>query len=120
MVSVRIRAADSARTTIRKLDHTTDELSQYEKTMKPYKRPPMKPHISYVPDDTGADTKQAAAYIHPASSKMVQLVLNATERDPDGRSEYCWLRLPNGDLMLGVFPCGDTYLAAEEDAQFPG
>jgi hypothetical protein len=31
----------------------------------------------------------------------------------DGRSEFVWLRLSNGDLILGVFPCGDTYFEVE-------
>lgn len=25
------------------------------------------------------------------------------------RSEFCWITLPNGDLVLGVYPEGDTY-----------
>lgn len=38
----------------------------------------------------------------------------------DTRSSWNWLRLANGDLMIGIFPCGDTYLelsdgAAEQD-----
>lgn len=60
------------------------------------------------------------AFVHPASKQSIKKVLNAEQGDDDGRSEYCWLRLPNGDLMLGVFPRGDTYLAVEEDAVFPG
>lgn len=40
----------------------------------------------------------------------------------DTRSSWNWLRLANGDLMIGVFPCGDTYVElsdgpAEQDWQ---
>jgi hypothetical protein len=34
--------------------------------------------------------------------------------DNDGRSDFVWLRLPNGDLILGVWPQGDTYLTVVE------
>jgi hypothetical protein len=32
----------------------------------------------------------------------------------DGRSNFMWIRLRNGDLILGVFPEGDTYFKYEE------
>lgn len=73
------------------------------------------PHITY--DDE--DETRALAFIHPASPAAVRKVLRAKEGFIDGRSEYCWLRLPNGDLMLGVFPRGDTYFAVEDDAAYP-
>jgi hypothetical protein len=47
--------------------------------------------------------------IIPAKPEDVTKVLAAAENDPDGRSQFVWLRLANGDLMLGVFPQGDTY-----------
>lgn len=72
-------------------------------------------HTTY--DDE--DSSRPLAHIHPASEASVQLVLAADEQSDDGRSQFVWLRLPNGDLMLGVFPQGDTYLECEEDAAYP-
>ena len=54
------------------------------------------------------------AWIHPADPKSVLKVLEAPVETGDGRSDWCWLRLPNGDLMLGVFPQGETYEEVEE------
>jgi hypothetical protein len=56
--------------------------------------------------------------IKPASPESVETVLAADEDDEDdedGRSEWLWVRLPNGDLILGVYPQGDTYLVTERD-----
>jgi hypothetical protein len=75
----------------------------------------MKPHITY--DDN--DETLVLARVHPASKASVDLVLNSPLEGQDGRSDWCWIRLPNGDLFLGVFPQGDTYFAVEEDAQYP-
>ena len=57
--------------------------------------------------------------VHPASDQSVKLVLEAGVDDPEGRSEFLWIRLPDGDLVLGVYPQSDTYCACEADAQFP-
>ena len=81
-----------------------------------------KPHIIRQ-DVEGEDSdwnKRPIAWVHPASMDAVSRVLAAMEGDEDGRSEYCWLRLPNGDLMLGVFPRGDIYFDVEIDASYPG
>ncbi len=75
----------------------------------------MTAHIAY--DDN--DDTRPIAYIHPASKLSVDTVMSADETSEDGRSPWVWLRLPNGDLFLGVFPQGDTYLDCEEDAAFP-
>lgn len=53
--------------------------------------------------------------IKNASPEAVQHVLGVSEADLDGRSQWVWCRLPNGDLMLGVFPQGDTYLDHERE-----
>lgn len=58
--------------------------------------------------------------VHPASRESVDLVLSRSEDDPNGRSNWLWVRLPNGDLILGVFPQGDTYEMVERDAFPPG
>lgn len=39
-----------------------------------------------------------------------------TEKGLDARSPWCWARLASGDLILGTFPQGDTYLEIEKDA----
>lgn len=74
------------------------------------------PHYTYDNDDC----QRLLATIHPASEQSMQLVLAADEHSDDGRSQWVWLRLPNGDLILGVFPQGETYLACEEDACYKG
>lgn len=65
-------------------------------------------------DETGA----VIAETFPASQDAVDRLL-AAPVDADGRSEWTWLRLANGDLMLGLFPAGETYfdleLAVEAD-----
>jgi len=66
-----------------------------------------------------AEDEITIATIHPASEDSVHTVLNASVNDEDGRSNWVWLRLPNGDLILGVFPQGDTYFSCEEDAHYP-
>lgn len=50
-----------------------------------------------------------------ADQRAVDYVLAQSTSSMDGRSEWLWLRLPNGDLVLGVFPQGDTYFATEWD-----
>lgn len=80
----------------------------------------MKAHITYIEDETGADTDKVLAYIHPASQDSVNYVLAQSTKDKsNGRSQWVWVRLQNGDLCLAVFPYGDTYLALEADAQYP-
>ena len=70
-------------------------------------------------DDDTEHGRVGIACIHPASRKSIALVAAQREDDPDGRSQFMWVRLSNGDLILGVYPQGDTYLAVERDAQFP-
>lgn len=60
------------------------------------------------------------AYVHDASAESVRLVLDAGADTDDGRSGWKWVRLRNGDLILGVYPRGATYEAVELDAQYPG
>lgn len=56
--------------------------------------------------------------VHTASVESVEKVLKASLFDEDGRSQFMWIRLANGDLILGVYPQGDTYFEVEEDAQY--
>lgn len=54
---------------------------------------------------------EVSEYVHirSASDEDAQRVLNASERDPNGRSGFRWITLPNGDLVLAVYPQGDLY-----------
>lgn len=80
----------------------------------------MKAHEIYdVDDETGAELDRVIARVHPASPESVELVMQAPEDGFDGRSNWVWLRLSNGDLFLGVFPQGDTYLSVDEDSRYP-
>lgn len=59
----------------------------------------------------------------PASPESVALVLAAPvdgDHDLDGRSDWVWLTLPNGDTILGVWPHGATYEATEADREIIG
>jgi len=75
----------------------------------------MQPYITELEDD------ERAVYIHPASQKSVDRVLLLADPDDvrDGRSPFMWVRLPNGDLCLAIFPYGATYDDCEVDAQYP-
>lgn len=49
----------------------------------------------------------------PASQEAVNILMGAPtgHADPtfDGRSGWTWLRLSTGELMLGLWPLGQTY-----------
>lgn len=75
----------------------------------------MDAHITHLDPDDGL-----VVFIHPASDESVTTMLAADEESGNGRSSWVWLRLPNGDLGLTVFPQGDTYFALEKDAAYPG
>lgn len=51
-----------------------------------------------------------------ANEQAVQRVLNMPVGD-DTRSEFKWIRLVNGDLILGVYPTGDGYFDVEADVE---
>ncbi len=57
-----------------------------------------------IEDDEG----RHLAYLHGASDASVWQVLKA-DVSANGRSEWGWLRLANGDLYLTVAPHGDMY-----------
>lgn len=56
--------------------------------------------------------------VHPASAKSVEYVSKQTEKGMDGRSNWVWIRLANGDLILGCYPQGETYFMVEDDAYY--
>lgn len=55
----------------------------------------------------------ATVWLGDADERAVAVVLAADEAHDDGRSQWLWVRFPNGDLMLGTFPQGDTYFETE-------
>lgn len=84
----------------------------------------MKPHRITEDSKTFMDGRKPGdaitlAMVHPAKQKDVDAVLKASPTSGEGRSPWVWVRLPNGDLLLGVFPQGDMYCEMEKAAQFP-
>ncbi len=69
--------------------------------------------------DAGDSGKLHLATIAPADSKVCRMVLRADPNSDDGRSQYVWVRLANGDLILGVYPQGETYEKTEVDPNRP-
>lgn len=67
---------------------------------------------------TGRDTDRIIARQKPASAEAVNVILASSDTDPDGRSEWLWVRLANGDLLLATYPQGDGYFAHEVEASF--
>ena len=65
------------------------------------------------------ERKADLAWTWSAPQEAVDMVMAAEPGADDGRSGWQWLRLANGDLMLGVFPRGETYFAVENYAQLP-
>lgn len=61
----------------------------------------LKEHVVY-------ENGRHIATVTPASDAAVMRVMRASEHSPDGRSNPVWVRLENGDLLLGVYPQGDT------------
>lgn len=53
--------------------------------------------------------------VRVADPASVSTVFNANEHDDEGRSQWLWIWCPNGDLILGCYPQGDTYFATEGD-----
>lgn len=74
-----------------------------------------KPWPIYDMDENGHDTKKVLALAMPASEESIRAIMLAEENDPDGRSPFMFFRLANGDLILGCFPCGETYFETEND-----
>ena len=70
-----------------------------------------------IPAHQDYELGESIAYTYPANIDDVNLVLSQDPDDENGRSEWRWLRLNNGDLALIVFPQGDTYMALERTFQ---
>ncbi len=73
-------------------------------------------NMGYDGDDKLSEFDTAHVVIGDASYSSVLTVLAADESsENDGRSQWVWVRFPNGDLLLGTFPQGDTYFSTERD-----
>lgn len=58
------------------------------------------------------------ATVADANEDAVKRVLEAPIGE-NGRSNWKWIRLTDGTLVLGVFPHGDTYIETELDPNRP-
>lgn len=54
--------------------------------------------------------EHASAYVTDAYPDDVEHVLATDPELDDTRSQWVWMRFPNGDLVLATYPQGDTYL----------
>lgn len=57
------------------------------------------------------------AYHYPADIDDVVKVMAQSPNDENGRSDWRWIRLDNGDLALALFPQGETYMELERTFQ---
>ena len=70
-------------------------------------------------DDPDAESG-LIAIVTDADPAIAEKVMAASTTDKaNGRSKWVWVRLANGDLILGVFPYGDTYIETELDPNRP-
>lgn len=65
-----------------------------------------------MPEIRNDDDGRLLSTHFPASQEAVDLLLSQPIND-DGRSEWRWVRLANGDLILGLFPQGEAYFELE-------
>lgn len=54
----------------------------------------------------------------PANRQDVDTVLLALKGDPNGRSEWTWIVLANGDVCLATFPQGELYERLNSEGAF--
>ena len=51
-----------------------------------------------------------------ASERQVKSILSCNDTSSgNGRSEWFWFTMPNGDQILGTYPQGDLYLEVCDD-----
>lgn len=62
----------------------------------------------HTEDEDGNPDKQIGWYTSAKPEDVIRL-LGSPESD-EGRSEWSWLRLQDGTLMLVIFPQGETYM----------
>lgn len=71
--------------------------------------------ITADPDDI---TNGVIAFEATADPAIAQAVIDAPIGN-NGRSDWCWIRLANGDLLLACWPNGETYEETEADPNRP-
>lgn len=78
-----------------------------------------KTDIFDIDEETGRSTDRVIARTQPASKKAVEHVLAANPKLDLGytRSEWLWIRLSNGDLILGMFPQDNAYFEHEMERE---
>lgn len=71
-------------------------------------------HTTHHDQDSG---QEAHIVVADASEGSVFTVLAANPNADSGhaRSQWVWIRFPDGDLALATFPQDDTYFATELD-----
>ena len=65
------------------------------------------------------EAPRVLGWLEKAKPEVAQIVIDAAPNTGDGRSDWHWFRLANGDLMLATFPQGETYFATEADTARP-
>lgn len=63
------------------------------------------------------DNLSTIGWVWPAERDAVDYVLSQSSEELgfDGRSNWVWIRLANGDLVLATYPQGDTYVSVVDD-----
>jgi len=61
------------------------------------------------------ETPQIIGWSAPMGSEAIKMVLDAPTSGDDGRSEFFYLLLANGDLVVACYPQGDTYMSLDAD-----
>jgi hypothetical protein len=56
------------------------------------------------------DGNHLATVVPVETESMIKTILDSSTKSGDGRSPWVWVRLANGDLLLGMFPQGETYM----------
>jgi hypothetical protein len=74
--------------------------------------------IFVEPEQIDPERPHLLAIEAKASSAMAEHVMLA-DVGLNGRSDWMWFRLANGDLILGCWPLGETYEATESDPNRP-
>ena len=69
--------------------------------------------VSFIADWEGRLSSNYSSNHYPADFSAVDYILAHPINTGDGRSEWRWFHLPNGDLVLGFFPQGDACFATE-------
>ena len=75
----------------------------------------------YIYQDKDVDDSKPAliAITGKADPEMARMVMSQSPGGNDGRSEWLWVRLGNGDLLLACYPQGETYEMTEGDINRP-